>query len=183
MLLRAFARLLDLLGVLVGLVLGAIAVLICLDIFARSGPDLLNWLGITKGMRPSALAWVTELTEYLMYGAAFIGAPWALRKGAHVRVDVFISGLPQTGARILDHIIDAVGFAISILLLVYGCLAVLDAWETDLVARKTWNFEEWILLLPIPISGLLLAIEFVLRFFRLTGADRDTVDPIKKTAI
>ncbi|MCW5774050.1 MAG: TRAP transporter small permease [Rhodospirillaceae bacterium] len=183
MLLRAFARLLDALGILVGLTLGAIALLICLDIFVRNGADLFNWLGITKGMKPSALPWVTELTEYLMYGAAFIGAPWALRKGAHVRVDVFISGLPRLPALILDYFVDLIGFAISVVLMIYGYEAVVDAWVSDLVARKTWNFDEWILLLPIPISGLLLSIEFVLRFFRLTGVPRESADVTQKTSI
>ena len=183
MLLRAFGRMLDALGILVGLVFGAIALLICLDIAFRNVPDLLNWIGITKGMKPSALPWVTELTEYLMYGAAFIGAPWALRKGAHVRVDVLISGLKPTQARLLDYFIDLVGFAISLVLLVYGFLAVLDAWNTNMVERKTWNFDDWLLLPPIPISGLLLAIEFALRFFRLTGVERDSVDVTQKTSI
>jgi TRAP-type C4-dicarboxylate transport system permease small subunit len=183
MLLRAFGRLLDGLGILVGLVFGAIALLICLDIGFRNVPELLGSLGIATGMKPSALPWVIELTEYLMYGAAFIGAPWALRKGAHVRVDVFISGLKPRTARILDHVIDLIGLAISLVLLVYGILAVLDAWNSNLVERKTWNFDDWILLLPIPISGLLLAIEFVLRFFRLTGAERESTDVTQKTTI
>lgn len=183
MLLRGFARLLDATGALVGLVLGAIAVLICLDIFMRNGPDLLNWAGLTRGLRPATLPWVTELTEYLMYAAAFVGAPWALRKGAHVRVDVFISGLSPPAARRLDRVIDAIGFAISLVLLVYGALAVIDAWRSDLVARKTWNFDEWLLLLPIPFAGLLLAIEFVLRFFRVGEFAEHYVDPTKKTAI
>jgi TRAP-type C4-dicarboxylate transport system permease small subunit len=183
MLLRAFTRLLDATGVVVGLVLGAIAVLICLDIALRSGPDLLNWLGLARGMRPAALPFVTELCEYLMYAAAFIGAPWALRKGAHVRVDVFIAGLSPAAARALDRVIDAVGFAISVVLLVYGALAVVDAWQTNLVARKTWNYDEWLLLLPVPFAGLLLAIEFVLRFLRVGEAAAHAVDPTKKTAI
>ncbi len=183
MMLRAYARLLDAMGVLVGLVLGAIALLICADIALRSGPGLLNWLGLTKAMAPRALPWATELIEYMMYAAAFLGAPWALRKGAHVRVDVFISGLSPAAMRGLDRVIDVVGFAIALVLLYYGALAVWDAWTSDLVARKTWNFDEWVLLLPVPFSGLLLAIEFALRFFRVGEAAAHYVDPTKKTAI
>ena len=183
MILRAYARLLDATGVLVGLILGAIALLICADVTLRSGPGLLNWAGITKGLTPRALPWATELIEYMMYAAAFLGAPWALRKGAHVRVDVFIAGLSPAAMRRLDRAIDVVGFGIALVLLYFGALAVYDAWSTDLVARKTWNFDEWILLLPVPIAGLLLAIEFVLRFFRVGEAAAHFVDPTKKTAI
>jgi TRAP-type C4-dicarboxylate transport system permease small subunit len=183
MFLRAFAWLLDAMGVVVGLILGAIALLLCADIALRSGPDLLNWLGITAGLGPRALPWATELIEYLMYAAAFLGAPWALRKGAHVRVDVFIAGLSPPAMRALDRVIDVVGFGIALVLLYFGALAVYDAWSSDLVARKTWNFDEWILLLPVPLSGLLLAVEFALRFFRLGEAAAHYVDPTKKTAI
>jgi TRAP-type C4-dicarboxylate transport system permease small subunit len=183
MLLRAFAWLLDALGIVVGLILGAIALLLCADIALRSGPSLLNWAGITRAMSPMALPWATELTEYLMYAAAFLGAPWALRKGAHVRVDVFIAGLSPPATRVLERVIDVVGFGIALVLLYFGWLAVDDAWSTDLVARKTWNFEEWILLLPVPFSGLLLAVEFALRFFRVGEAAAHYVDPTKKTAI
>lgn len=183
MMLRAYARLLDAMGVLVGLILGAIALLICADIALRSGPGLLNWLGLAANLAPRALPWATELIEYLMYAGAFLGAPWALRRGAHVRVDVFIAGLSPPAMRRLERGIDVVGFGIALVLLYYGALAVHDAWSSDLVARKTWNFDEWVLLLPVPIAGLLLAIEFVLRFFRVGEAAAHYVDPTKKTAI
>lgn len=183
MLVRAYARILDLTGVLVGLVFGVIAVLICIDIFARNGPLFLDLVGLGAGMRPASLPWVTELTEYLMYGAAFIGAPWALRLGAHVRVDIFVSGLSEPVTRALNRLIDCVGFTASLVLLIYGAIAVLEAWDGAMYARKTWDFPEWLLLMPIPICGLMLAIEFVLRFFRVGEFAEHVVDPISKTAI
>jgi TRAP-type C4-dicarboxylate transport system permease small subunit len=83
----------------------------------------------------------------------------------------------------MEQLVDTVGCAISLVLVYYGALAVLDAWNTNLVARKTWNFDEWLLLLPIPISGVLLAVEFVLRIARVRGVVSDEFNPANRASI
>jgi TRAP-type C4-dicarboxylate transport system permease small subunit len=157
--LRFYDRLLQASGVLVAIVLFVIAMLMCLDIGVRA-------------FNLGALPWVIEVAEYLMYACTFIGAPWALRQGAHVRVDIFVSGLPPRGARFVDRVVDIIGLTISLILLVYGVLAVIDAWRGDMRAFKTWTYPEWVLLLAVPISCALLCVEFVLRFLGLRSPER-----------
>ncbi len=164
---RAYERLLDATGTLVGLVIGCIVALMCLDVFARNGPTVLQWAGVAN-VHPGALPWVTELTEYLLYGCTFVAAPWVLHKGAHVRVDAFLTNLSPETTRSLGRLCDLIGLAVSLVLAVYGVLAVVEAWNGAFYARKTWNFPEWLLLAPIPLSGLMLAAEFVLRFLGLS---------------
>jgi TRAP-type C4-dicarboxylate transport system permease small subunit len=177
LLLRSYDRLLGWIGITVGLVFGFIVVLITINVLARSVPLFLNWIGIGGGLRPASLPWALELTEYLIYACAFIGAPWALRLGAHVRVDVFVSGLTPRVQRILDRVTDLIGLGTSLLLLGYGAAAVAEAWNTSMYARKTWDFPEWLLLLAIPVSGLLLSIEFVLRLLRVGVSADHTSNP------
>jgi TRAP-type C4-dicarboxylate transport system permease small subunit len=118
-----------------------------------------------------------------MYAGTFLAAPWVLRLGSHVRVDAVLAALPKKFAIRMEQLVDAVGLAISLVLVYYGALAVLDAWSTNLVARKTWNFDEWLLLLPIPVSGALLAVEFVLRIARVRGVVADELDRAKRASI
>jgi len=154
---------------LFALVLGVLIALICLDIAIRN-------FGI------GSLPWLIELTEYAMYAGTFLSAPWVLRLGGHVRVDAMLTALPKKHTVRLEQFVDLIGFAVALVLVYYGALAVIDAWMTNLVSRKTWNFDDWLLLLPIPISGVLLAIEFVLRMARVRGVVANDYDPAKRAS-
>jgi TRAP-type C4-dicarboxylate transport system permease small subunit len=169
-LLRLFSRILELFCTLFAVVLGVLIFLMCLDIAIRN-------------FRLGSLPWLIELTEYAMYAGTFLAAPWVLRQGAHVRVDAVLTALPKRYAVRLEQFVDLVGLGVALVLVVYGALAVIDAWAGDLVARKTWNFDEWLLLLPIPISGVLLAAEFVLRIARVRGVVADDYDPAKRASL
>ena len=161
-------RVLELSGTLAGLAYGAIAVLMTVDIAVRS-------LGL------GTLGWLTELTEYLLYASTFLAAAWALRQGAHVRVDILLVYLGLRG-RILDRVMDAVGLAVALVLLGFGAAAVIAAWRAGATQFRTWATPEWLLLLPLPIAGLLLGIEFALR---LRGAPESVqqIDPAHRASL
>jgi TRAP-type C4-dicarboxylate transport system permease small subunit len=169
-LLEAFERVLEFFCSLFGLALGALIALMCVDIAIRN-------------LRIGSLPWLIELTEYVLYAGAFLAAPWVLRQGAHVRVDAVLASLPTRHAVRLEQLIDLVGLGVALVLLYYGIVAVVDAWRSDLVARKTWNFDEWLLLLPIPLSALLLAVEFVLRIARVRGVVSADYDRAKRASL
>ena len=168
--LRLFAFVLELFSTVFALALGVLIALMCVDVAIRN-------------FRIGSLPWLIELTEYAMYAGTYLAAPWVLRLGAHVRVDALLTALPKRHAARMEQLVDLVGLGVALVLLCYGAAAVVDAWTTDLVARKTWNFDEWLLLLPIPISGALLAIEFVLRLLRVRGVVSDDYDPAKRASI
>lgn len=161
---------LDGIGGLVGIVYGIVALLMCLDIGIRA-------------FNVGALPWLIELTEYMLYGGTFLAAPWALRKGAHVRVDLLLSSVKKSTALALERIIDCIGFLISGVFLVFGIMSVIRSWIGNNTEFKTWTTPEWILLLPIPIAGLLLMIEFALRIHRVEGAVSGEYDALNKASI
>ena len=67
---------------LVAVSIGLIAVLIPLNLFLVT----LKW---------GSFPWLFEAVEYALYVGVFIGAPWVLRQGAHIRVDVVTAALPE----------------------------------------------------------------------------------------
>ena len=71
---------------LVALSIGLIAVLIPLNLFL-----IKTQLG--------SIWWLYEGVEYSLYFGVFIGAPWVLNQGAHVRVDVLTASLSKESAR------------------------------------------------------------------------------------
>lgn len=169
-LLRVFTFILEFFSTLFAITLGLLILLMCVDIGIRN-------------FRMGSLPWLIELTEYAMYAGTYLAAPWVLRLGAHVRVDALLTMLPKRHAVRMEQLVDLVGLGVALVLVWYGAAAVADAWTSDLVARKTWNFDEWLLLLPIPVSGTLLAIEFVLRIARVRGVVSDDYDPAKRASI
>ena len=64
-------------GIVCGLLVGFITLSITVDIVMRN----LNW---------GSLPWALEANEYALYVIAILGAPWALRRGVHVRVDAAV---------------------------------------------------------------------------------------------
>ena len=162
-----FERLLSALSILFALALGMLVAAMCLDVLIRF---------VSTG----SLSWVTELTEYVIYGGTFLAAPWVLRQGGHVRVDILLLHLPRRWAIALERLLDAIGILLSLLLAWYGAVSVRDAWRDHLIQFKTWNTPEWLLLLPIPIGCALLAIEFTLRALRVEGVVKDTVDVLDR---
>ena len=156
-----FERLLDFFCSLFGVMLGVIVALICLDVALRN-------------LALGSLPWLIELSEYVMYAGTFLAAPWVLRQGNHVRVDMLLVAMPRRLAVRLEQFVDLAGLAISLVLLYYGSAVVSDAWRSNMVAYKTWYVPEWLLYLAIPAGALLLAIEFVLRFLRVKGVVKET---------
>lgn len=148
---------LDAIGTLFGLAIGAIAIGMTVDITVRA-------------MGGGGLAWLIELTEYILYAGSFLAAPWLLRHDGHVRVDVLGHAFPGAAARI-HRTMDAVGAAISGCLAWYGMVAVIDAWRTGAMQFKTWTVPEWLLLSPVPIACLLLLLEFAVRVLGLEFID------------
>jgi TRAP-type C4-dicarboxylate transport system permease small subunit len=151
-----FGRLFDLLALIAALMLLAMVVLVTADIvlrnFARGG-----------------FVWATEISEYALYLITLLVAPWLLRRGQHIRVDLVLGLLPNRVAWMVEAASDIVGLAVSLVLVRYGSIMTYDSWRIGSITIKNLVFAEWWLLAPLPVAFALLAIEFVFRFHRLLG--------------
>ncbi len=140
---------------------GILTLLVCIDIVMRRAG-----LG--------SMPWLVEVIEYVMYAGTFLAAPWVLRQGEHVRVDLVLTSIPKDAAIRLQQIVDGLGLIASLIMLYYGTSVVQDAYQANFIQIKNISVHEWILMLPIPIGCGLLAVEFGLRIFRLRGAVEET---------
>lgn len=152
-----YDRLIQALGLLAGLLIALCALLISLDVVLRN-------------LFYSTIAWLPDLVEHVLFFSTFAIAPWVLRQGAHVRVDIVLAALPPSLGRAMDRLSNLLGIVICLAFGYFGALATLDAIRIESVQYKTLAIPEWWLLIVIPISMLLLAIEFLLRFAREPGA-------------
>jgi TRAP-type transport system small permease protein len=154
-----FGRLFDVLVAIAALTLLAMVVLVTADIVLR------NTLR-------TGFAWANEITEYALYIITLLTAPWLLRRGQHVRIDMALVLVPPRVAWVLEAAADILGFAASLALVWYGAVMTVQSARLGSFTIKNLVFPEWWLLWPLPLCFALLAIEFVFRFHRLMGAPR-----------
>jgi len=157
---RLCERLFNALATAAALVLLAMVVLVTADIALR------NTLG-------SGFAWSNEVSEYALYLTTLLTAPWLLRRGQHVRIDMALVLVPPHIAWMMEAIADLAGLAASLALVWYGAVMTVQSARLSSLTIKNLIFPEWWLLWPLPLCFALLALEFVFRFRRLMGAPRE----------
>jgi len=146
----AYERVLTACGFLVGLTIVIIAVLISLDVLLR------NLELYSSGA-------LLELTEYALFITTFVGAPWVLWQGSHVRVDLVLTVVSAAVARALELVADAAGLFFSAVMGWHGFSVALVSFQRGDLIVKELVVPEWTLMVFVPLSCLLLVIEFARR--------------------
>ena len=88
--------------------------MICLDVLLRNVP-------LAPGVQ--GLAWSNELSETGLYLLTMLAAPWLLRHGRHIRVDILLRVLPRPVGWACECLSDAIAFACCVCVVVYGARA------------------------------------------------------------
>jgi TRAP-type transport system small permease protein len=154
-----FGRLFGVLAATAALILLAMVLLVTADIVLRN---------VARGGFP----WANEVTEYALYLTTLLTAPWLLRRGQHVRIDMVLVLVPPRIAWVMEALADILGLAACLVLVWYGTSMTLQSARLSSLTIKNLVFPEWWLLWPLPLCFALLALEFVLRFHRLMDAPR-----------
>ena len=121
---------------------------------------------------PRGLAWSNEISELLLYLLTMCVAPWLLRRGMHIRVDVLLQALPRRLAWSLEWVGDLLAFACCLVMTWYGARAAWASYASGALSIKTLVTPEWWSLAPLPVAFALLAIEMLLRMARLHAGPR-----------
>ena len=145
-----YRRLLDLCGLAAGVGFALIALATTYDVFVR------NVFG-------QSVRGLVDVVEYALFVTTFVAAPWVLRKGGHVQVDFAVGALAPRARRGVGRLADAMGLAISLVLLVYSTRVTIAAWQQGSMVLKAVVFPEWWVYAVMPFASLLLAIEFAIR--------------------
>jgi TRAP-type C4-dicarboxylate transport system permease small subunit len=156
---RLFGRLLNAFALLAALTLLAMVVLVAADIVLRN---------VARAGFPFA----NEMTEYALYVITLLTAPWLLRRGQHVRLDLVLTFVPPRAAWMMEAAADVIGFSVCLVMMCYGFKMAADSAALGSLTIKNLVFPEWWLLAPLPVCFALVAAEFVFRFDRLMRGER-----------
>lgn len=121
---------------------------------------------------PRALAWSNEVSELMLYAITLCVAPWLLRQGQHIRVDIVLRAIPPRLAWSLEWVGDTVGLACCVVMALFATQAAWSSYLAGAVNIKTLVTPEWWWLSPLPAVFVLLAIELVFRMVRLARSER-----------
>ncbi|HYS11690.1 MAG TPA: TRAP transporter small permease [Burkholderiaceae bacterium] len=121
---------------------------------------------------PRGLAWSNEISELMLYLITMCVAPWLLRRGQHIRVDIVLRAIPPRVAWLLEWVGDAIALGCCLVFAWIGTLAAWSSYVSGAVNIKTLVTPEWWALSPLPVVFVLLAIEMVFRMQRLYRAER-----------
>lgn len=149
-----YGKLLDAFAVIAAITLLAMVIVVTGDIVLRNTVN-------------TGFVWANEVSEYALYLITVLTAPWLLRRGQHVRLDLVLNAVPTRVAFVMEAIGDILGFVVCLVMIRYATLMTYDAWRIGSITIKNLVFPEWWLLAPLPVCFVLLAIEFVFRFRRL----------------
>ena len=115
---RAWGRLLEGLALGACLLIAGITAMICADVLLRN-------VAILPGVQ--GLAWSNEISETALYVVTMLAAPWLLRQGQHIRVDIVLRAIPARAAWACEWLCDAVALACCAVVVGYGARAT---WES-----------------------------------------------------
>ena len=153
-----------------GRLLEALMALACLMLLAMTlliGADV-----ITRNLGLGGISWSNEISEDILYLMTLLAAPWLLRQGQHIRVDILLKALPARVGWVMEWIGDLLGLACAIYFVWYGLKVLATSWASGAISIKTLVMPEWWLLVPLPLAFVLLSIEFVFRMHRLETGPR-----------
>jgi len=123
--------------------------------------------------------WVVEICQYMIFVLTFLGAPWLLRKGGHVAVDIVLACLNQRANSLMGIFTSAVGMLISFFLAWYAAGSTWQHFTEGIPVIEILRIPKALLLAFIPISFFLLALEFLRQAYehheRLKRFTRDTI--------
>jgi TRAP-type transport system small permease protein len=154
----AYGRLLEVLALAGCVLILGMTLMITADVFLRN-------VRIVPGM--VGLEWANEISEAMLYLITLLTAPWLMRQGQHVRVDVLLRAVPKPLGWAFEWLVDALALACCAVITYYGVRAAFGSWQAGSLSIKTLITPEWWLLSVLPVAFLALTLEMLFRMRRL----------------
>lgn len=122
---------------------------------------LVSYLVVMRYTLGRPPGWVVEICQYMIFALTFLAAPWLLRKGGHVRVDLVLVFLSPKANSLLSMITSIAGMLISIILAWYAALSTWQHFVQHIAVIEILRIPKALLLAFIPLGFLLLSMEFL----------------------
>lgn len=145
-----------------GALSGVFLVLICLLILAQMLARLFGTLV------PSS----DELAAYAMAASGFLGLPYAMQRGAHIRVSLLYKLFSARGNYVMELLSTLVGLVIAAYLAWYCALFTLESYEFKEVSSGMLPIPMWLPQLAMLLGTLILVVAMLDRLVSVARGQR-----------
>ena len=145
---RQLVRWENIFGAVAIAILIAAGILICVDVLLRYAFN-----------RP--ILGSIEIIEYALVYITFLGASWAVPRGAHIDIDVCVRAMPKPWQRICALLSNLIALAVAAVLTVFGAATTWIAYTRHAFKPTSLEIPTWIVLIIIPIGCALLTLRFL----------------------
>lgn len=106
--------------------------------------------------------WTVIVSEYLLYAIAFVTAPWVMKQGEHVAVEILEEYLPTKAAKRILHIISGVLGVIACSITAYfACVVTYSDLVKGTKMLQAITMPRYCLLAIMSVSMILMVYYFV----------------------
>jgi TRAP-type C4-dicarboxylate transport system permease small subunit len=169
---QGYGRLLEVFAALACALILGMTLMICADVFLRN-------VRVIPGV--AGLEWSNEISEAMLFLVTLLTAPWLLRRGQHIRVDIVLRAVPPRVGWLFEWTVDVLGLACCAIIAWYSGRAALASFHAGSMSIKTLVTPEWWLLSALPVAFACLTIEMLFRMRRLWLAARAPRDDAVST--
>jgi TRAP-type C4-dicarboxylate transport system permease small subunit len=99
-------------------------------------------------------------SEYALLLVPCFGAPWLVRERGHVYVEIALNYLPDAGKRNAIRLIGVICIAVCLVLAWYGFEVTIKNFVQNDMDVRSFDMPRWLIVGWIPVSFLMMAIEF-----------------------
>ncbi|WHY71469.1 TRAP transporter small permease [Fictibacillus enclensis] len=136
------------------------------------GGVLVSLYGVfTRYVLNAPTAWVTEIFEFLMVWAIFIGFGRALKDNRHIMVELLFDRLPFQWKKIFAALSNLIG-AVYSFYLAYSSLELITLSKMQNIKTIDVGLPIWITYLVLPIGMGLLGIYFLVKAIKSARGER-----------
>jgi TRAP-type transport system small permease protein len=164
---RSAGRLCVALVALACVLLFAMMSVICADVLLRN---------VTVPGMPRGFALASDLSESAIYLMTLLSAPYLLRSGRHIRIDLLLHMLPLRIGWLMELVAAGAMFFCCIAMVWYGFVVTGRSVASDAMLIKTVVYPEWWILVPLPCVFALLSLEAIFRLRNLLNGPRQPRD-------
>jgi C4-dicarboxylate transporter DctQ subunit len=118
---------------------------------------------VSRSLFDAPTTWATELTIYAIIGSCFVGAAFAVRADAHIKVDLLLHNVPASVRRWMLIISAILGLAFSLIFTWFGWEHVMQSMELGFTSTSLLQIPMYIPEMLLPVGGILLCFAFLLQ--------------------
>lgn len=108
----------------------------------------------------SAPSWTEELARYIHIFQVWIGASYAVKLRAHIRIESFLDLFKGTARKVLETISVVIWFALAAFLAYFGTMLVWASIQNGQVT-PAMQIPMWVAFLAVPLGGAGMAYRLI----------------------